>query len=713
MSRTDRFSRFFWTLLAALIWAVVGGVTAYIYAPTTTTLVSSSIGGFTGVWLGTRLSVSKWKLLGLYLIGLLWWGAASLAVWGLGRFDLAAQLLGPSHAFELAVALKFLVFTFILSTLLRASSIRKSQFLVFEGCLLAFLVAKLFSGHRQGQIDRPYFLVDPLWSQGFDPLPAFMAIGATVALLTVVLASSGVANKRAMRDLCLAALAIGALYLITPIQSLTNLPKPPEFLSSVGQKPVKPARYAESDSPNFDDRERNRKNAPLALVLFETDYTPFTETYYFRERAYSRIQEDHLVAEKTVKFDSDISDRFPADTVELEQEPVRDRMGEYVTTTVCLISEFSRPMVLDQGLELSPSVNPDPSRFRTSYKVKSWGVDFPEEFFFTAKVGSPSWDEATWEHYLKMPANPKYQELADQVLEIYPQTKDHMVLRAFACSIWLGDQGTYCFRTKHSKAPDPVASFLFGDRTGYCVYFAHAACFLYRGMGVPARVVGGYAVPAENRANGPALLVGSSYGHAWPEIYIEGVGWYPVDVTPAATLEEPIVPPDSNLQQLLGEMAKNMESDLQLPGLAPKRKLQDVALNGLSTLMTTLPPILLIIFLLLHLAKGRQSWLARRGDRRHVTAYRALLQRLAEYGLTRRIGETRTEFSQRVGALCPSLDEMTYIHLKHTLGHNRTETQDKVLTDLYLKASNELKQEQPVWRRLLATLDPWSWSKAR
>src|SRR5690606_26724776 len=62
--------------------------------------------------------------------------------------------------------------------------------------------------------------------------------------------------------------------------------------------------------------------------------------------------------------------------------------------------------------------------------------------------------------------------------------------------------------------------FLFGDLTGYCVHFAHAAVFLMRAVGVPARVGTGYALPEANRQGGSALLLRNSDQHAWPEVYL-------------------------------------------------------------------------------------------------------------------------------------------------------------------------------------------------
>lgn len=71
-------------------------------------------------------------------------------------------------------------------------------------------------------------------------------------------------------------------------------------------------------------------------------------------------------------------------------------------------------------------------------------------------------------------------------------------------------------------------------RSGYCVHYASALAVLGRAMGVPTRMVLGY------RGGSAASKVSGSYAvsanqlHSWVEAYIDGVGWVPFDVTPAA-----------------------------------------------------------------------------------------------------------------------------------------------------------------------------------
>ena len=70
---------------------------------------------------------------------------------------------------------------------------------------------------------------------------------------------------------------------------------------------------------------------------------------------------------------------------------------------------------------------------------------------------------------------------------------------------------------------------LFETRKGYCTYYATAFVIMARSMGIPARYVQGFRVPAT--ASQP-IRVMSSMSHAWPEVYIKNVGWIPFEPTP-------------------------------------------------------------------------------------------------------------------------------------------------------------------------------------
>ena len=87
-----------------------------------------------------------------------------------------------------------------------------------------------------------------------------------------------------------------------------------------------------------------------------------------------------------------------------------------------------------------------------------------------------------------------------------------------------------------AEGADPVWYFLMESRKGYCVHFASAAVLLLRELGVPARYASGYVARVSDfKKNGDVYVasVKDSSAHAWAEIYLDQIGWVPVDVTPA------------------------------------------------------------------------------------------------------------------------------------------------------------------------------------
>ena len=71
--------------------------------------------------------------------------------------------------------------------------------------------------------------------------------------------------------------------------------------------------------------------------------------------------------------------------------------------------------------------------------------------------------------------------------------------------------------------------FLLESKEGYCNYFATAFTLLARAQGIPARFVQGFCVPTKDSLE---TKVYSDMAHAWPEVYLEDIGWIPFEPTP-------------------------------------------------------------------------------------------------------------------------------------------------------------------------------------
>ena len=86
---------------------------------------------------------------------------------------------------------------------------------------------------------------------------------------------------------------------------------------------------------------------------------------------------------------------------------------------------------------------------------------------------------------------------------------------------------------------DVVDTFLFDEPRGFCSHYASAMVVLLRSVGVPARVVAGYAM-GDYDFNRGMYRVPISAAHAWVEVYFPGYDW--VEFEPTAAFN-PIVYP--------------------------------------------------------------------------------------------------------------------------------------------------------------------------
>lgn len=87
------------------------------------------------------------------------------------------------------------------------------------------------------------------------------------------------------------------------------------------------------------------------------------------------------------------------------------------------------------------------------------------------------------------------------------------------------------------EGKDFVTWFLGEHKEGNAVHFATAAVIAYRTLGIPARYAEGYYLNGKlaeqlMEQGADSCQLTQENGHAWAEVYVDGVGWSPVEVTP-------------------------------------------------------------------------------------------------------------------------------------------------------------------------------------
>ena len=131
--------------------------------------------------------------------------------------------------------------------------------------------------------------------------------------------------------------------------------------------------------------------------------------------------------------------------------------------------------------------------------------------------------------YLRLPKlDPAVTELAREVTVGASNNYD----RAVAVQTYLRSNFGYTLDPAGIDPKDPIGSFLFKAKKGYCEYFAAAMAMMVRTQGIPSRLVNGFQTGSYNRV-ARDFVVRARDAHSWVEVYFPNYGWITFDPTPA------------------------------------------------------------------------------------------------------------------------------------------------------------------------------------
>lgn len=715
-------------IVSTLRAVVLGLVAAILCWPLTiaTGVAAAVLGAVAGALSGDRLSVERrlpFRLSSALVVSFL----LLLVGVSTARFLVTAKvfssLLGPPATLLVSEAVLWFALTAPTAFALRFLINRRPLWAVLEVFVVGLAIATSLAAHREGMVHRPLVIGDWAWSRNIDPVLIFLVLGGlTVFVLSGMLMSEE--NKRRI-PLHLGSLVLVALVLLLFIR-VNGVPKP-QGAGDLGLTGDPEAGEDEAggedggggqgqdqsdqmgDLEFKDDYGSSGDQAPVAVVVLHDDYSPPSGVYYFRQSVFSQYNGRRLVQALRSDVDRDVVRRFPFEALEIrDAPPVSDRRAA-LETSMGLVVDHVRPFALDSPAVIAPARNPNPLHFQRAFTVRSHVQTLPYEAMLGQRSGSAEWSADQWSHYTEAPGDPRYEEIADDLVEVLrSEYRDDPLAQALAVKAHLDENGIYSRKSRHADAADPAASFLFGDLTGYCVHFAHAAAYLYRSLDIPARVAVGYAVEESARGSGSAIMIRSGDAHAWPEIFLEDVGWVVVDLAPQTTLDEPVQSPDQALQRMLGEMMRQQPGD--------ETTLEDQLRDpiDLAALARLLARLLLALLVLAYVVKLYRAWSPRfvRPRQLYRVAYRAALDRLAGIGVRRHYGESRESFAERSGHLAPSFVDLTSEHLRTALGSRRPADREglRVMTG---RIGREIDRSLPLWRRLLAWVHPVPWMLAR
>lgn len=160
---------------------------------------------------------------------------------------------------------------------------------------------------------------------------------------------------------------------------------------------------------------------------------------------------------------------------------------------------------------------------RAEYKISS------RPFYNTGGIS-----QAESQANLQLPAAPSKKQLelinALQGFDVRPEQFIQNLLNHFR------REKFYYTLTPPLMPNDPIDTFLFETRSGFCSHYATAFVYLLRIAKIPARVVGGYQGGEINKV-GEFLEVRQADAHAWAEAWLDTKGWVRFDPTAAIAPE--------------------------------------------------------------------------------------------------------------------------------------------------------------------------------
>jgi len=201
---------------------------------------------------------------------------------------------------------------------------------------------------------------------------------------------------------------------------------------------------------------------------------------------------------------------------------------------------------------------------RTGDQITVWGGYYKVGFEDGA---SNSLDYPQWvkERYLSLPDG--FGEKLESLAKFVTLNESTVFDRVVAVTDYLRTSLQYSDEIIVPADADPVDWFLFDGREGFCNYFASAEVLMLRSIGIPSRLVVGYAQGEQNQDN-RTFSVRKMDSHSWVEVFFPDEGWVIFEPTPSqprVEYSQVISAVDDAESDNIGDENEQAEGDFILP----------------------------------------------------------------------------------------------------------------------------------------------------
>ncbi len=252
---------------------------------------------------------------------------------------------------------------------------------------------------------------------------------------------------------------------------------------------------------------------------------------------------------------------------------------------------------------------------------------------------------------------------------------------------------------------NPIETFLFETRSGFCSHYSAAFVYLLRAADIPARVVTGYQGGELNEV-GDFLEIKQADAHAWAEVWLDKQGWVRFDPTAAVAPER--VEKNIDINSLVpGGVISYEQSGASKTAfnlLKQARKFwshvdynwQRWVINynnanqsrfmssfGIKDMKTMVYWMMVIVGVITALLSVFLFYQRPREKNRTLMVYNKFLKKLAKVGLIKGIGEGARDFADRIKPELPEqadiIEQVTVAFIKQYYGGKPSEENFMVL----------------------------------
>lgn len=300
------------------------------------------------------------------------------------------------------------------------------------------------------------------------------------------------------------------------------------------------------------------------------------------------------------------------------------------------INGNSKYVYLPYEAAMSGGTMPDQVRYEKDYGAFAKGFTGQREYSFKAFASKlEDYDEGKITKWLQeLRRNPDWDDYAEPEAVyrryvydtyLYVPEEDAKALKGSGIDKCVGKTIEYTLHTIRSnfdenftydleqgtaaKSGDELRYFMEESRSGDDMHFATAAALMFRSAGIPARYAEGYYLSPDymllyTDMSDVSMDVPDSLAHSWVEVYIDEIGWFPVEVIPGFFDMEKEQSQELEDDEKIEEETKTNYQDEAPEEDQPEKKDEEKE-DPLNWLLFVLPPVILLLLIAAFEAIGR------------------------------------------------------------------------------------------------------------